>query len=110
MKLLLDQNLPPRLVDAVSAVYPGSEHVAGAGLDRADDRTVADYAREHGYAVVTKDADFAELAHGGGAGLKVIWLRLGNCTTAEIEAVLLGSRDAIASLDDDPDARVLSLE
>lgn len=58
MKLLFDQNLPPRLVTVLGVTYPGSIHVSTLGLDRAQDRTVSDYACDHacdhGYLIVTK--------------------------------------------------------
>lgn len=110
MKLLFDQNVPPRLVRALEDLYPGSTHVALVELDRATDRAVSTYARERGYVVVTKDADFAELALHGHPVLKVVWLRLGNCTTNELERILRDSAAVLAQLADDPDARVLSLE
>ena len=31
MKLLFDQNLPPRLVDTLGDLFPGSEHVRSLG-------------------------------------------------------------------------------
>ena len=34
MKLLLDENLSPRLVESLSDLYPGSEHVENAGFGR----------------------------------------------------------------------------
>ena len=37
MRLLLDQNLSPRLVAPLSDVYPDSAHVAWLGLDQATD-------------------------------------------------------------------------
>ncbi len=37
MKLLLDQNLSPRLVNALADLYPGSAHLQDVGLDRAAD-------------------------------------------------------------------------
>jgi hypothetical protein len=43
MSLLFDQNLSRRLVGLLAAEYPGSEHVAGAGLMGADDLTVWKY-------------------------------------------------------------------
>jgi predicted nuclease of predicted toxin-antitoxin system len=109
VRLLFDQNLAPRLVHVLAEEYPGSVHVSAVGLERASDRAVAGYAMEHGLAVVTKDADFTELAVVAGSKLKVVWLRLGNCTTADIERVLRGSREAIELLGDDPVAQVLSL-
>lgn len=110
MKLLFDQNLPPRLVDSLADAYPGSQHVAAVGLDRASDLAISKFAEEHDLTVVTKDADFAELAQSPGADLTVIWIRLGNRRTAEIEAALRDSRDAVRRLEESPDARVLLIE
>lgn len=69
VKLLLDQKLSRMLVarlgDAFlgsSHVSLGSSHVSAVGLDAASDRQVWDYAREHGFAVVSKDSDFRQLA------------------------------------------------
>ena len=47
MKLLLDQNLSPRLLTVVGDLYPGSTHVREVGLQAADDDTVWRYAAEH---------------------------------------------------------------
>ena len=57
MKLLFDQNLSPKLVNWLADLYPGSSHVLSLGLDRASDEAIWEYARDHGYAIVTKDAD-----------------------------------------------------
>ena len=110
MKLLFGQNLPPRLVRALEDVFPGSAHVAMVELDRASDLVVGAYARDNGFLVVTKDADFAELALSGDPTLEVFRLRLGNCTTSELERALATSREAVLQLGNDPDARMLSLE
>ena len=85
--LLLDQNLSPRLVHRLADVFVCT-HVADVGLERASDVDVWRYARTHGMAVVTKDVDLTELAVRFGAPPRVIWLRTGTCTTAQIEAVL----------------------
>ena len=61
MKLLFDQNLPRKLVKALSRVYPGSSHVASCGLDTADDRAIWDHAKKRGLAIVSKDTDFHQL-------------------------------------------------
>ena len=39
MKLLLDENLSPRLLRKLESAYPGSEHVQGLGLQGRDDNT-----------------------------------------------------------------------
>ncbi|BAY25673.1 hypothetical protein NIES2100_54790 [Calothrix sp. NIES-2100] len=53
MKLLFDHNLSPRLVDILADIYPNSQHVFILGLDRADDRSVWEYAQQTGFTVVT---------------------------------------------------------
>ena len=93
MSLLFDQNLSRRLVGLLAAEYPGSEHLAGAGLLGADDRTVWRYAASYGLMVVSKDVDFRHLALLHGPPPKVIWLRIGNGPTAAV-ASLLRSRVA----------------
>lgn len=58
--LLFDQNLSPRLLDALRAIYPGSMHVQDAGLAEAPDDIVWNFAVERGLAIVTKDAGFRQ--------------------------------------------------
>ena len=87
MKLLLDQNLSPRLVRTLEAVYPGSSHVRLVGLRDADDAVVWEFARDHGFIIVSKDSDFHQRSFVYGFPPKVIWIRRGNCPTADIEQV-----------------------
>jgi predicted nuclease of predicted toxin-antitoxin system len=58
VKLLFDQNLSPRLVGRLAAVYPGSVHIRDLGLQAADDDVVWTYAGRHEFAIVSKDGDF----------------------------------------------------
>ena len=60
MKLLLDENLSRRPVPFLQDLFPGSSQVVLAGLDRATDRKVWAFAKEHNYVIVTNDADFEE--------------------------------------------------
>ena len=89
----------------ISDVFPHARHVAEVGLERADDAMVLAYAGAHGCAVVTKDSDFADLVLR--TSTKIVWLRLGNCTTDQIESALRDHATAIAALTDDPGAQVL---
>ena len=66
---------------SIEDLYPGSAHVEECNLVNTPDEKVWDYAGEHGYAIVTKDSDFSELSVLRGSPPKVIWLRIGNCTT-----------------------------
>jgi len=62
------------------------------------DETVWEYARQNGFDLVTKDSDFSELSVLRGSPPKVIWLRIGNCTTVRaafprIQAFLTASEE-----------------
>lgn len=88
MKLLFDENLPPRLAEVLADLYPASTHVHEHGLSSADDEVIWQYARDKGFAIVSKDSDFQERSVLRGHPPKVVWLRAANCTTAEIEHLL----------------------
>jgi predicted nuclease of predicted toxin-antitoxin system len=88
VKLLLDQNLSPRLARTLAAIFPDTTHVRDVGLQAADDDTVWAYAAEHGFVIVSKDADFHQRSFVLGPPPKVVWIRRGNCSTAEIEEIL----------------------
>jgi predicted nuclease of predicted toxin-antitoxin system len=59
-------------------------HVEDLGLAGAADLAVWQAAVEHRFLLVTKDEDFHRLSVLHGAPPKVVWLRLGNCTTQDI--------------------------
>ena len=109
MKLLFDQNLSPRLVDLLVEVFPGSSHVQSAGLDRALDEAIWQFALDRGYIIVTKDSDFQERSQIAGSVPCVAWIRRGNCSTADIEVMLRKHADAIAALGRDRDTEFLIL-
>jgi predicted nuclease of predicted toxin-antitoxin system len=88
VRFLFDQNLSPHLVRLLADLYPGSTHVREVGLQAADDQAVWDYARDLGYAVVSKDADFRQRTFLYGSPPKVVWIRLGNCSTRAVEIIL----------------------
>ena len=95
MKLLLDENLSPRLVDVLADTYPDSAHVHQCGLSAADDTAIWDYAKKNGFTIVSKDSDFEERSILLGYPPKVIWLRASNCTSVEIENLLRAAHMAI---------------
>jgi len=78
MKLLLDENLSRRIVPFLQSVYPGSSHVVLVDLHQSDDQAIREYAREHGFVIVTHDADFYEMSLLDGNPPKIIWLKTGN--------------------------------
>ena len=105
--MLFDQNLPPRLVDSLSDLFPNSTHVMAVGLDQANDKDVWDYAFQDGYTVVTKDAECGELSLLLGFPPKVIWIRRGNCPTKDIEGILRENSASIESINDDSNTGLL---
>lgn len=109
MKLLFDHNLSPALVSCLHDIFPGSNHVFRLALHEASDADVWEYAKRHGFAIVTKDADFSELSLQRGFPPKIIWLRIGNCTTEEIEQVVRTNAAAIDALSDDRERGVMAL-
>lgn len=92
MKFLLDQNISYKLVKRLADVYPGSKHVRQVGLEEADDLTVWDYAKDNDFVIVSKDEDFHQRSFLAGSPPKVVWLRLGNCSTQDIEDALRHNR------------------
>lgn len=109
MRLLLDQDLSPRLVHALADLHPGSLHVRDVGLAAAPDDEVWTYAAEHGLTIVSKDAEFRQRSFLSGPPPKVVWVSRGNCSTRDIETLLRARGDELAAFERDPDAAVLAL-
>lgn len=109
MKLLLDQNLSPRLVSRLADLYPDSQHVSFLGLDQADDRAVWEYANQNDFMVVTRDSDFSELSVLRGFPPKVVWIRRGNCSTNQIEEILRSHNEEILQFNENLSLGVLAL-
>lgn len=101
MKLLFDENLAPRLATALLDFYPGSVHLRDCGLRGASDDEVWQYARGNGFVIVSKDSDFSQRSSLIGSPPKVIWLRIGNCTTARADLVLRNAVERLRRFEDD---------
>jgi predicted nuclease of predicted toxin-antitoxin system len=97
VKLLFDENLSTTLPHELRAEYPESAHVLTLGLGGTSDRVVWERAAVDGFVLVTKDQDFQRLSVLRGAPPKVIWVRLGNCATADIVRLLHFRRDQITA-------------
>jgi len=95
MKLLLDENLSRRLVPFLQHDYPGSDQVVLLGMESASDKEVWLKAKDDGYVIVTRDADFQELSLVWGQSPKVIRLKTLNQSRAVTLKVLIDNREAI---------------
>ncbi|MEP7211801.1 MAG: DUF5615 family PIN-like protein [Acidobacteriota bacterium] len=109
MKLLFDENLSPapprRLID----IFPGSVHVRDVGMKAADDPVVWDFAKANNFLIVSKDADMHDLSLVFGNPPKVIWRRLGNCSTRQVEEVLRRELEIIRLFFKDDSSSLLAL-
>ena len=102
MKLLLDQNISFRITSKIQDLFPGSKQVRDLGLENSKDSFLWNYAKDNNYCIVTFDADFYDLGLIRGSSPKVIWLRLGNTSTQNIEIVLRKNYDLIKTFLTDP--------
>ncbi|PSF38228.1 hypothetical protein C7H19_07095 [Aphanothece hegewaldii CCALA 016] len=109
MKLLFDHNLSPRLVERLVDLYPNSNHLYLMGLDQASDQVIWETAKLQDYLIVTKDSDFNELLILKGFPPKIIWIRLGNCTTKAIESLLRDNYEIILTFLQNNVMRIIAL-
>jgi len=109
VKLLFDHHLSPSLVNRLSALFPHSDHVWNLKLHDVPDPTVWQYARENDFVVVSKDADFSEISMELGYPPKLIWLRIKNWSTDDIEELLRSSYSRIAEFVGAADRGILIL-
>jgi len=104
MKLLLDENLSPRLPTLLVGHYPGSSQLELLGLRGSSDAQVWEFAKQEGYILVSKDNDFRQMSFQFGAPPKVVWLSVGNAGTGVIQRLLTESQEAIRAFVADPEA------
>ena len=96
MKLLLDENLSRRLVPFLQHDFPDTTQVVLLGMESAPDKDVWQRARDDGFVIVTRDADFQELSLVWGQPPQVIRLKTPNLTRAATLKILIDNREAIA--------------
>jgi predicted nuclease of predicted toxin-antitoxin system len=89
VKLLLDENLSPKLASILVTDFPETTQVDLRGLRGSSDHIIWDFALEHEYIIVSKDNDFRQRSFLYGAPPKVIWLSVGNAGTDAIASLLL---------------------
>lgn len=109
MKLLFDQNLSHQLVTLLAAEFPGSQHVREVGMASAPDPIVWAFAASEGLAIVSKDSDFQQRAVLRGHPPKVVWVRLGNCSTSDVADLLRVRLANLLAFEADPVAAFLAL-
>jgi predicted nuclease of predicted toxin-antitoxin system len=109
VKLLFDENLSHKLVSLLADLFPDSLHVRDIGLKAADDIQVWNYAKDNDLMIVSKDSDMHQRSFVFGYPPKIIWVRLGNCSTSDVEKLLRRKHSAIKTFYDDEYASFLML-
>ena len=110
MRLLLDQNLSPRLVSRLQEAFPGCAHVRDFELQSADDIDIWTFAIDEAFAIVSKDSDFHQLAFAEGPPPKIVWIQRGNCASSDIAELLNSARAAVEKFLEEPETAFLILE
>jgi predicted nuclease of predicted toxin-antitoxin system len=88
MKFLFDQNISFRIISRIQDLFPQSEHVKEFSLTDKSDHFIWQFAKQNDFTIITFDSDFIDIATLKGTPPKIIWLRMGNTTTAGIETIL----------------------
>src|ERR1044071_8694459 len=101
MRFLFDQNLSHKLVLLLVDHFPNSVHVRDIGLEAADDNSVWNYALSEGLVIVSKDSDMHQRSFLFGAPPKVVWVRLGNCSTSDVAELLRRHVQTLAEFEAD---------
>jgi predicted nuclease of predicted toxin-antitoxin system len=70
-------------------------------MTKSDDETIWAQARDDGFTLVSKDADFQQRSLVLGAPPKVVWLRVGNCPTSLVERLLRDRSVELHTFDSD---------
>ena len=109
MKFLFDENLSHRPVAQLADLFPDSVHVRDVGLRAADDQAVWQYAQDHELIICSKDSDLHQRSFLLGFPPKVVWVRLGNCSTGDIEMLVRKHFETIQTFADDDYASFLIL-
>lgn len=78
-------------------------------MAEAQDREIWVHARNSGFAIVSKDNDFQQMSFVFGAPPKVIWIRRGNSSVAELEEILRTNASRILEFEEDEESSYLVL-
>jgi predicted nuclease of predicted toxin-antitoxin system len=109
VKLLFDENLSHKLSSKLADLFPDSVHVRDIGLKSAADPVIWDYAKGYDFIIVSKDEDLHQRSFVFGYPPKVVWIRLGNCSTGQIEDLIRKEFSLIKSFNNDYYASFLIL-
>jgi len=108
-RLARGQFFPQRPLCDLFSGSLGSDHVKTHSLDRDSDEVVWKFAQENGFAILTKDWDFHQMSLVRGFPPKLIFLKIGNCSTDSIISLIRLHQMNISAFLDDKTASLLIL-
>ena len=83
--------------------------IRNVGLKEATDSVVWEYAKTNGFLIVAKDSDFHQRSLVLGYPPKVVWAKLGNCSTKVVERFLREHDEIVRQFHADDTATFLIL-
>ena len=108
MKLLLDENISYRVVNAISSFFPESMHIK-KHVKVWEDNQIFTFAKANDFSIVTFDEDFYDIQLIEGYPPKIIWLRFGNSSNLKVTSKLLENQQAILSFLSNPELGILEI-
>jgi predicted nuclease of predicted toxin-antitoxin system len=78
-------------------------------MQGANDPLIWTLAEENDYLIVSKDSDMHDLSLLRGAPPKVIWIRLGNCSTRQVEQLLRRELQTIKTFYENEEVSLIAL-
>ena len=109
MKILLNQHLSWKLKVKLTALFDDVKHVKDLGFTEVDDRVIIAWAKDNGYAIVTKDSDYNEIMVNSGPPPIIIWLRMGNCSTRVVEHIFAQNISRILIESNNSESGIISI-
>lgn len=95
MRLLFDEHLSPKLPGLLADVFPNCASIFELGLGGGSDKEILEYANKCNFLVVSKDRDFLDMILQSQSTAKLVWIRLGNSSTASIHLLLRNQSERV---------------
>ena len=109
MKILIDQNISPKITKYLDDEFSESRQVRQLGIENYSDLKIYQYAKLNEFTILTFDSDFIDLAIVKGSPPKIIWIRTFDQTTKKIVRLLNSNKERIAIFIDSEAANILEL-
>jgi predicted nuclease of predicted toxin-antitoxin system len=110
MKLLLDANISWRLSAFLTEIFGECIHVNKTNLTLpAKDSDIWQFAKEHGYMIITQDSDFLNFLETKGFPPKIILIKTGNITRVQMEIILSQAKSSILELHNNEEYGLLEI-